>query len=155
MRMKAEQQKHFQEERCKRMDVQNQLLNEEQEKPDEDIEVPQAIEKIIVFKREQAQILSMEPDAVAQTVTVEKKKGLSNVLLISAKDEIEEEKPKLPERKLKKLSRMTVAKLQRKLNLKASSNIILIPQHWSFKHTYLQDKGGIEKLAYKLPDFIK
>ncbi|GFY75913.1 putative splicing factor 3b subunit 2 [Trichonephila inaurata madagascariensis] len=70
-------------------------------------------------------------------------------------DEIEEEKPKLPERKLKKLSRMTVAELQRKVNLKASSNIILIPQHWSFKRKYSQDKGGIEKLAWKLLDFTK
>ncbi|GFY55182.1 hypothetical protein TNIN_473701 [Trichonephila inaurata madagascariensis] len=42
-------------------------------------------------------------------------------------DEIEEEIPKLPKRKLENLSRMTVAKLQQKVNLKASSNIILIP----------------------------
>ncbi|GFW75343.1 hypothetical protein TNCV_4189971 [Trichonephila clavipes] len=50
---------------------------------------------------------------------------------------------------------MTVAELQQKLNLKTSSNIILIPQKRSFKRKYSQDKGGIEKLAWKLPDFIK
>ncbi|GFU91146.1 hypothetical protein TNCV_4924761 [Trichonephila clavipes] len=47
-------------------------------------------------------------------------------------DEIEE-KPKLPKRKLKNLSRMTVAELQQKVNLKASSNTILIPLHRSVK----------------------
>ncbi|GFV15345.1 splicing factor 3B subunit 2 [Trichonephila clavipes] len=70
-------------------------------------------------------------------------------------DKIEEIKPKLFKRKLEKLSRMTVAKLQQTVNLKASSNIIIIPQHWSFKREYSQDKRGIEKLAWKLPDFIK
>ncbi|GFW38776.1 hypothetical protein TNCV_3881431 [Trichonephila clavipes] len=76
-RMKAEQ-KHFQEERCKKMDKQNQLLSEEQEKlSDEDMEVLQAIEKVLVFKSERAQMLSVDPDAVAQLVAVEEEKGLS------------------------------------------------------------------------------
>ncbi|GFW76174.1 splicing factor 3B subunit 2 [Trichonephila clavipes] len=137
------------------------------------MEVPQAIEKVLVFKSEQVQMLSVDPDTVAQPVTVEEEKGLSrdssNVPLISAEDktkervdlddddEIEEKKPKLcvPKRKLKKLSRMTVSKLQHKVNLKASRNIVLVPQHWSFERKYSQDKGGIEKLAWKLPDFIK
>ncbi|GFU92987.1 hypothetical protein TNCV_2081331 [Trichonephila clavipes] len=50
---------------------------------------------------------------------------------------------------------MTVAKLQQKVNLKASSNIVLVPQYWSFKRKYSQDKSGIGKLAWKLLDFIK
>ncbi|GFY52725.1 uncharacterized protein TNIN_147521 [Trichonephila inaurata madagascariensis] len=50
---------------------------------------------------------------------------------------------------------MTVAELQRKVNLKASRNIILIPQHWCFKRKYSQGKSGIGRLAWKLPDFIK
>ncbi|GFU85243.1 retrovirus-related Pol polyprotein from transposon 297 [Trichonephila clavipes] len=45
--MKAEEQRRCEEERCKRMDEQNQLLNEEQEKSDEDMEIPRAIEKNI------------------------------------------------------------------------------------------------------------
>ncbi|GFY61142.1 hypothetical protein TNIN_343501 [Trichonephila inaurata madagascariensis] len=57
-------------------------------------------------------------------------------------DEIEEEKLKLPKRKLKKLSRMTVAELQQKVNL---INIIIIPQHWCFKRKSLQDRRGVEK----------
>ncbi|GFS36369.1 uncharacterized protein TNIN_188211 [Trichonephila inaurata madagascariensis] len=146
------------------MNEQNQLLNKEQEKSDEGMEVPQAIEKVLVFISEQVQMLRADPDATAQSVAVEEEKGLSKVPLISADDEtyeekeetpvderkdkakgdvnpiilnkervdldddeIEEEKLKMPKRKLKKLSRMTVAKLQQKVNSKASSNIVLIP----------------------------
>ncbi|GFS55901.1 hypothetical protein TNIN_468751 [Trichonephila inaurata madagascariensis] len=94
-------------------------------------------------------------------VIKDKSKGDINPVILSKKrvdidnDEIEEEKPKLPKRKLKKISRTTVAKLQQKVNLKASTNIALVPQHRSFKRKYSQDKEGIEKLAWKLPDFIK
>ncbi|GFT89041.1 hypothetical protein TNCV_3084711 [Trichonephila clavipes] len=71
-----------------------------------------------------------------------KAKGDVNPVILSKErvdlddDEIEEEKPKLPKRKLKNLSRMIVAKLQQKVNLKASSNIVLVPQHWSFKRLF-------------------
>ncbi|GFW27260.1 uncharacterized protein TNCV_4592591 [Trichonephila clavipes] len=41
------------------------------------------------------------------------------------------------------------------MNLKASSNMVLIPQHWSLRREYSQDKSGIGKLAWKLTDFIK
>ncbi|GFS61857.1 uncharacterized protein TNCV_4345591 [Trichonephila clavipes] len=50
---------------------------------------------------------------------------------------------------------MTVTELQQKVNLKASSNMVLIPQHWSLGHEYSQDRSGIGKLAWKLLDFIK
>ncbi|GFS50213.1 retrovirus-related Pol polyprotein from transposon opus [Trichonephila inaurata madagascariensis] len=81
----------------------------------------------------------------------------SNVLPIFAEDETYaiKEKPKLPKRKFKELSRMSVTKLQRKVNLKTSNNIVLVPQHWSFKREYSQDKRGIGTLAWKLPGFIK
>ncbi|GFR25740.1 hypothetical protein TNCT_657671 [Trichonephila clavata] len=68
MRMKAEKQ------RCKRIEEQKQFLKG---KSDEDMEVPQAIEKVLVFKGERAQMLSVNPDAVAQPVTVGDGKGLS------------------------------------------------------------------------------
>ncbi|GFQ72777.1 hypothetical protein TNCT_246831 [Trichonephila clavata] len=186
MRMKAEKQKCLQEERCKRMEEQKQFLKQ---KSDEDMEVPQAIEKVLVFKGERAQMLSVNLDAVAQPVIVGKGKGLfrdsSKVPLIPADnemcegkeetsvnvirdkvkddinpaifsketldledDEIEEEKSKLFKRKLKKLRRKTVAELQQKVNLKASSNIILVLHHWCFK-------GKQDKPAWKLLDFIK
>ncbi|GFV96429.1 uncharacterized protein TNCV_2870061 [Trichonephila clavipes] len=165
-------QKCLPEERCKRMNEQNQLLNEEEEKfSDEDMEVTQAIEKVLVSKGEQIQTRSTDQYAVAQSVVVEKEKeeisvvikgkDESNPVILSKermdfdKDEIEEEKPKLTKRKCKNLSRRTVAELQQKVNLKASSNMVLIPQHWSLRREYSQDKSGIGKLAWKLTDFIK
>ncbi|GFQ81944.1 hypothetical protein TNCT_643481 [Trichonephila clavata] len=152
------------------------------------MEVPQAIEKVLVFKGERAQILSVNPDAVAQPVTVGEGKGLSRdsskVPLIPAdnemcegkgetpvdviRDEVKdyispailnketlgleydeiEEKSKLFQIKRKKLSRKTVAELQQRVNLKASSNIILVLHHWCFKGKQdKQDKQGIEKPA--------
>ncbi|GFX62900.1 hypothetical protein TNCV_1099931 [Trichonephila clavipes] len=33
--------------------------------------------------------------------------------------------------------------------------MVLIPQHWSFRHEYSQDKSGIGKLAWKRTYFIK
>ncbi|GFU77471.1 uncharacterized protein TNCV_3498441 [Trichonephila clavipes] len=168
-----EEQKCLPEERCKRMNEQNQLLNEEQEKlSDEDMEVTQAIEKVLVPKGEQVQTRSADQYAVAQSVVVEKEKEEISVDVIKDKDdlnlvilskeridfdedEIEEEKLKLPKRKCKNLSRRTVAELQQKVNLKASSNMVLIPQHWSLRREYWQDKSGIGKLAWKLTDFIK
>lgn len=90
-------------------------------------------------------------------------------------DDKKEDKPKLSKRKLKKLSRMTVAELKQKVNrpelvemhdvtakdpvlllhLKASRNTVPVPRHWCFKRKYLQGKRGIEKPAFELPDFIK
>lgn len=86
-----------------------------------------------------------------------------------------DDKPKLSKRKLKKLSRMSVAELKQKVNrpelvemhdvtakdpvlllhLKASRNTVPVPRHWCFKRKYLQGKRGIEKPAFELPDFIK
>ncbi|GFX36290.1 uncharacterized protein TNCV_4932031 [Trichonephila clavipes] len=150
------------------MNEQNQLLNEEQEKlSDEDVEVPQAIEKVLVSKGEQVQTRSADQYTVAQSVVVEKEKEEISVDVIKDKDDINlvilskvridfdedeiEEKPKLPKRKRKNLSRMTAAELQLKVNLKASSNMVLIPQHWSFRGEHSQDKSGMGKLT----DFIK
>ncbi|GFQ85908.1 hypothetical protein TNCT_708501 [Trichonephila clavata] len=70
-RMKAEKQKCLQEERCKRMKEQKRFLKG---KSNEDMEVPQAIEKVLVSKGERAEMLSVNPDAVAQPVTVGKER---------------------------------------------------------------------------------
>ncbi|GFQ82426.1 putative splicing factor 3b subunit 2 [Trichonephila clavata] len=97
------------------------------------MEVPQAIEKVLVFKGERAQMLSVNPDDVAQPVIVGGKR-----------------------RKRKKLSRRTVAELQQKVNLKASSNIIRVLHHWCFKGKQdKQDNKGIENPPGKLHDCIK
>ncbi|GFV90213.1 integrase catalytic domain-containing protein [Trichonephila clavipes] len=89
------------------------------------------------------QMLSADQYTVAQPVAVEKEKeetpvdarkdkakGGVNLVILSKErvdlndDGIEEKRPKLPERKPKKLSRITVAKLQQTVGLKASSNIV-------------------------------
>ncbi|GFR03191.1 splicing factor 3B subunit 2 [Trichonephila clavata] len=176
------------------MEEQKQFLKG---KSDEDMEVPQAIEKVLVFKGERAQKLSVNPDAVAQPVIVGEGKSLSrdlskvplipadkemcegkeetpvNVIRDEVKDdinpailnketldleynEIKEEKSKLFQGKRNKLRRKTVAELQQKVNLKASTKIILVTHHWCFKGKQdKQDKQGIEKLAWKLHDCIK
>ncbi|GFT80835.1 hypothetical protein TNCV_2714661 [Trichonephila clavipes] len=69
------EQKYLPEERCKRMSEQNQLLNKEEEKlSDEELEVTQAIEKVLVFKGEQVQTCSVDQYAVAQSVVLEKER---------------------------------------------------------------------------------
>ncbi|GFY14237.1 hypothetical protein TNCV_3614261 [Trichonephila clavipes] len=65
-------QKCLPEERCKGMNEQNPLLNEEQEKlSDEDMKVPQAIKKVLVFKGEHVQMRRADQYAVAHPVAME------------------------------------------------------------------------------------
>ncbi|GFX62245.1 uncharacterized protein TNCV_3306191 [Trichonephila clavipes] len=47
---------------------------------------------------------------------------------------------------------MTVAESQQKMNLNASSNMVLIPQQWSFRREYSQDNSEMGKLAWNLTD---
>lgn len=95
----------------------------------------------------------------------------------------EQEKPatgeniasKLSKRKLKKLTRLSVAELKQLVarpdvvemhdvtardpkllvQLKAHRNTVPVPRHWCFKRKYLQGKRGIEKPPFDLPAFIK
>ncbi|GFV14213.1 uncharacterized protein TNCV_4764301 [Trichonephila clavipes] len=69
------------------MNEQNQLLNEEEKFSDEDMEVTQAIEKVLVSKGEQVQTRSADQYAVAQSVVVEKEKEEISVDVIKDKDE--------------------------------------------------------------------
>ncbi|RWS29300.1 splicing factor 3B subunit 2-like protein [Leptotrombidium deliense] len=82
---------------------------------------------------------------------------------------------KLSKRKLKQLTRMTVADLKQRvthpelvemhdvtakdpillLHLKATRNSVPVPRHWCYKRKYLQGKRGYEKPAFKLPEFIR
>ncbi|XP_077301183.1 splicing factor 3b subunit 2 [Arctopsyche grandis] len=86
-----------------------------------------------------------------------------------------DEKERLSKRKLKKLSRLSVAELKQLVSrpdvvemydvtardpkllvqLKAHRNTVQVPRHWCYKRKYLQGKRGIEKPAFDLPDFIK
>nr|CAD7575402.1 unnamed protein product [Timema californicum] len=87
----------------------------------------------------------------------------------------QEEKTKLSKRKLKKLTRLSVAELKQLVTrpdvvemhdvtardpkllvqLKAHRNTVPVPRHWCFKRKYLQGKRGIEKPPFDLPEFIK
>merc|ERR1719289_675216 len=96
-------------------------------------------------------------------------------------DDMLEDKPdeqtenKISKRKLKKLSRLSVAELKQLVtrpdvvemhdvtardprllvHLKSTRNTVPVPRHWCFKRKYLQGKRGIEKPPFDLPDFIK
>jgi splicing factor 3B subunit 2 len=85
------------------------------------------------------------------------------------------DKQKLSKKKLKKLTRLSIAALKQLVNrpdvvemhdvtardpkllvvLKATRNAVPVPPHWSAKRKYLQGKRGFEKPAFDLPDFIK
>ncbi|GFT96965.1 uncharacterized protein TNCV_5107571 [Trichonephila clavipes] len=125
-RLVEEQMRHVQEKRKTSMKEEHKWLPEE--------------------RCEQVQTRSADQYAVAQSVVVEKEKEEISVDVIKDKDdlnpiilskeridfdgdEIEEEKPKLPKRKRRNLSRMTFAELQQKVNVKTSSYMVLIPQH--------------------------
>lgn len=86
-----------------------------------------------------------------------------------------EDKSKMSKRKLKKMTRLSVAELKQLVHrpdvvemhdvtardpkllvqLKAHRNTVQVPRHWCFKRKYLQGKRGIEKPPFNLPDFIK
>lgn len=90
-------------------------------------------------------------------------------------DEKDDGKEKLSKRKMKKLTRLSVAELKQLVNrpdvvemhditardpkllvqLKAHRNTVQVPRHWCFKRKYLQGKRGIEKPPFDLPAFIK
>ncbi|KAG4076317.1 hypothetical protein HA402_005760 [Bradysia odoriphaga] len=94
---------------------------------------------------------------------------------IEMDEEKKEDKEKLSKRKLKKLTRLSVAELKQLVNrpdvvemhdvtardpkllvqLKAHRNTVQVPRHWCFKRKYLQGKRGIEKPPFDLPAFIK
>ena len=85
-----------------------------------------------------------------------------------------EDSKKLSKKKMKLLSRFTVAELKQLVQhpdvieahdvtssdpkllvyLKGLRNTVPVPRHWSHKSKYLQRKRGIEKPPFKLPEFI-
>lgn len=90
-------------------------------------------------------------------------------------DDKKDDKDRLSKRKMKKLTRLSVAELKQLVNrpdvvemhdvtardpkllvqLKAHRNTVQVPRHWCFKRKYLQGKRGIEKPPFDLPAFIK
>lgn len=86
-----------------------------------------------------------------------------------------DEKERISKRKMKKLTRLSVAELKQLvqrpdvvemhdvtardpkllIQLKSHRNTVQVPRHWCFKRKYLQGKRGIEKPPFELPAFIK
>ncbi|GFY57146.1 hypothetical protein TNIN_425471 [Trichonephila inaurata madagascariensis] len=141
-----EQMRHVQEEHKTSLKDEEQKFLQEVSAEDEMLE--EQCELIVGIEKEETSVDVIKDKDDLNPIILRKER------MDFDEEEIEEEKPKLPKRKLKNLSRKTVAELQQKVNFKASSNILLIPLHRSVKRKYSQDKGGIEKLAWKLPDFI-
>lgn len=91
------------------------------------------------------------------------------------KEDAEADGPKMSKKKMKKMTRLSVAALKQLVNrpdvvemhdvtardpkllvqLKATRNTVPVPRHWCAKRKYLQGKRGFEKPAFDLPDFIK
>lgn len=87
----------------------------------------------------------------------------------------EDDANKISKKKLKKLTRLSVAQLKQLVtrpdvvemhdvtakdprllvHLKATRNTVPVPRHWCYKRKYLQGKRGIEKQPFELPDFIR
>lgn len=103
-------------------------------------------------------------------------KVYSYILILNFKDlKNDEDGPKLSKKKLKKLTRLSVAQLKQLVSrpdvvemhdvtaqdprllvhLKATRNTVPVPRHWCFKRKYLQGKRGIEKPPFELPEYIK
>ncbi|KAL4237418.1 Splicing factor 3B subunit 2 [Mactra antiquata] len=90
-------------------------------------------------------------------------------------EKMDDDTPKLSKKKLKKLTRLSVAQLKQLVtrpdvvemhdvtaqdprllvHLKATRNTVAVPRHWCFKRKYLQGKRGIEKAPFELPDYIQ
>ncbi|KAG6030075.1 hypothetical protein E4U41_000209 [Claviceps citrina] len=89
-------------------------------------------------------------------------------------DEEDEEKPKLSKKKRKEMNKLSVAELKALVSIpevvdwhdvsssdprvlvqiKAQRNVVPVPTHWSLKREYLSSKRGVEKAAFRLPQFI-
>lgn len=132
-----------------------------------------------LFKLDEKPIAPKTEESTEQSEE-EKHKKEKDRLLDDDDEDMDDEKDdddreKLSKRKLKKLTRLSVAELKQLVarpdvvemhdvtardpkllvQLKAHRNTVQVPRHWCFKRKYLQGKRGIEKPPFDLPAFIK
>lgn len=89
-------------------------------------------------------------------------------------DAADQDKPQISKKKLKQLTRPSVAALKQEATrpdvvemwdvcakdpsllvyLKSYRNTVPVPKHWCAKRKYLQGKRGFEKPPFRLPEFI-
>lgn len=131
-----------------------------------------------IFKLEDKPALAKDLNTLAEEKLALAKKEKDKQMEDDDEDMEEEkndDKEKLSKRKLKKLTRLSVAELKQLVHrpdvvemhdvtardpkllvqLKAHRNTVQVPRHWCFKRKYLQGKRGIEKPPFDLPAFIK
>lgn len=131
-----------------------------------------------LFKLDEKPAASKNEENTEQTDDAQKKD--KDRLLDDDDDDMDDDnqdgdREKLSKRKLKKLTRLSVAELKQLVarpdvvemhdvtardpkllvQLKAHRNTVQVPRHWCFKRKYLQGKRGIEKPPFDLPAFIK
>ncbi|GBG24842.1 Splicing factor 3B subunit 2 [Hondaea fermentalgiana] len=88
-----------------------------------------------------------DEDAAAKTISNAKRKKLSRFTvaelkqIVSRPDLVEAHDPASPDPVLL-------------LHLKSSRSSVAVPRHWAALRKFLQGKRGLERVAYKLPDFI-
>lgn len=133
--------------------------------------------RVFEFFKLEEKVVPKETDVVIDTDAQEKKD--KDDILEDDDDDMDDEKKddkeRLSKRKLKKLTRLSVAELKQLVHrpdvvemhdvtardpkllvqLKAHRNTVQVPRHWCFKRKYLQGKRGIEKPPFDLPAFIK
>jgi splicing factor 3B subunit 2 len=157
--------------------------NEKQEvkaKEPEDVEIEYVAEAPVVdapqddmasvmrrFQQRAAVVVSDDEKAAASQDTNEN-------VNVNNEDEEEDDKKPLSKRKLRDLTRPSVAELKRRvkhadlveahdvtaadpdflIQLKAIPGTVPVPRHWGRKRKYLQGKRGFEKQPFQLPDYI-
>lgn len=109
------------------------------------------------------------------TVAVKSETQGENAVVQASKSDKESLDKRPSKRKIKQLTRMSVADLKQAvarpelvelhdvtakdpvflLHLKSTKNSVPVPRHWSSKRRYLQGKRGYEKPPFTLPDFIR
>uniref|UniRef100_A0A2M4BCS8 Putative splicing factor 3b subunit 2 n=1 Tax=Anopheles marajoara TaxID=58244 RepID=A0A2M4BCS8_9DIPT len=112
--------------------------------------------------------------AAAEKAALSEKLDEEEDEMLAGADE-KDDRDKISKRKLKKLTRLSVAELKQLVSrpdvvemhdvtardpkllvqLKSHRNTVQVPRHWCFKRKYLQGKRGIEKPPFDLPAFIK
>ncbi|KAG5925145.1 hypothetical protein E4U61_002259 [Claviceps capensis] len=117
---------------------------------------------------------ALDEDAVAKEANA----GNQGVVMTGDDDNIPDEedqdKPKMSKKKRKEMNKLSVAELKALVSIpevvdwhdvsssdprvlvqiKAQRNVVPVPPHWSLKREYLSSKRGVEKSAFRLPQFI-
>lgn len=129
--------------------------------------------KLETKPKEQAKTEATESEKAAAAKKASEKDGDEDD--DDAMDVENDEKERISKRKMKKLTRLSVAELKQLvqrpdvvemhdvtardpkllIQLKSHRNTVQVPRHWCFKRKYLQGKRGIEKPPFELPAFIK